>query len=54
VEVKIKVIPVIIGETGTISSFRIFLSNIAGKHEIKELQEEAMLGTSHVLGKVLY
>jgi hypothetical protein len=31
------VIPVIIGVTGTISkSFRQYLNNISGKHEIKE------------------
>ena len=35
---KTKVIPVIIGATGTISkSFRQYLSNIQGKHEIEEL-----------------
>jgi hypothetical protein len=52
--VKIKVIPVIIGATGTISkSFRKYLSNIPGKHEIKELQKTATLGTAHVLRKVL-
>jgi len=33
--VKAKVIPVIIGATGTISeSFRQFVSNIPGRHEI--------------------
>jgi hypothetical protein len=37
--VKAKVIPVIIGATGTISkSLRQYLSNRLGKHEIKELQ----------------
>jgi hypothetical protein len=37
--VKAEVIPIIIGATGTISkSFRQYLSNISGKHEIKELQ----------------
>ena len=46
--VKTNVIPVIIGATGTISkSFRKYLSNITGKHEIKELQETAILGTAH-------
>jgi len=36
--VKTKVIPTIIGATGTISkSFRKYVSNIQGKHEIKEL-----------------
>jgi hypothetical protein len=34
------VIPVIEGATGTISeSFRKYLNNILGKHEIKELQK---------------
>jgi hypothetical protein len=36
--VKTKVIPVIIGATGTISkSFRKYVSNIPGNHEVKEL-----------------
>jgi hypothetical protein len=36
--VKIKVIPVIIGANDTISkSFRKYLSNVSGKHDIKEL-----------------
>ena len=52
--VKTKVIPVIIGATGTISkSFRKYVSNIPRKHEVKELQETAMLGTAHILRKVL-
>jgi hypothetical protein len=52
--VKTKVIPVIIGATGTISkSFRKYLSNILGKHESKEVQITAILGTAHVLRKVL-
>ena len=54
--VKTKVIPVIVGATGTISkSLRHFLSNIPGKHEIKELrvQKTATLGTAHILWKVL-
>ena len=52
--VKIKVIPVIIGATGTISkSFRKYVSNIPGKHEVKELQKTAILGTGHILRKVL-
>ena len=34
-------IPVIIGATGTISeSLRQYLSNVRGKHEIKELQKK--------------
>jgi hypothetical protein len=52
--VKTKVIPVIIGVIGTISkSFRKYVSNITGKHEIKELQKTAILGTAHILRKVL-
>jgi len=48
------VIPVITGETGTISkSLRQYLRNIPGKHEIKELQKTATLGTAHILWKVL-
>jgi len=52
--VKTKVIPVIIGATGTISrSFRKYVNNIPGKHEMKELQQTATLGTAHILRKVL-
>ena len=52
--VKTKMIPVMIGSTGTISkSFRKYMSNIPGKHEVKELQKTAILGTAHVLRKVL-
>ena len=52
--VKTKVIPVIIGATGTISkSFRKYVSNIPGKYEVKELQKTAILGTAHILRKVL-
>jgi len=52
--VKTEVIPVIIGATGTISkSFRKYVSNIPGKHEVKELQKTVILGTAHILRKVL-
>jgi len=52
--VKPKVIPVIIGATGTVSkSFRKYVGNIPGKHEVKELQKTAILGTAHILRKVL-
>jgi len=52
--VKTKVIPVITGATGTISkSFRKYVSNIPGKHEVKEPQKTAILGTAHILRKVL-
>jgi hypothetical protein len=52
--IKTKVIPVIIGATGTISkSFRKYVSNIQGNHVVKELQKTAILGTAHILWKVL-
>jgi len=52
--VKTKVIPVILGANGTISkSFRKYVSNIPGKHEVKELQTTAILGTAHILRNVL-
>ena len=52
--VKTKVIPVKIGATGTISkTFRKYVSNIPGNHEVKELQKTAILGTAHILRKVL-
>jgi len=52
--VKTKVIPVIIGATGTISkSFRKYVSNIPGKYEVKELQKTVILGTAHIFRKVL-
>jgi hypothetical protein len=52
--VKPKVIPVIIGATGTISkSFRKYVINIPGNHEVKELQKTAILATAHILRKVL-
>ena len=52
--VKTKVTPVIIGATGTISkSFSKYVSNIPGKHEVKELQKTGILGTAHIFRKVL-
>jgi hypothetical protein len=46
--VKANVMPVIIEMTGTISkSLRLYLSNVPGKHEIKELQKTATFGTAH-------
>jgi len=51
---KTKVIPVIIGATGTVSKlFRKYVSNIPGKHEVKELQKTAILGTAHIIRKAL-
>jgi ribosome-associated translation inhibitor RaiA len=47
--VKTKVLRVIVGANVTISkSFRKYLSNVPGKHEIKELQKTATLGTANV------
>jgi len=59
--VKAKVIPVLIGASGTISkSLTQYLSNIPGKHEIKELAKKthththtAVLGTAQMQRKVL-
>jgi hypothetical protein len=52
--VKTRVIPVIIGATGTISeSFRKYMGNIPVNHEVRELQKSATLGTAHILQKVL-
>ena len=55
--VKAKVIPVITGATGTISKpLRQYLSNVQGKHEIKEMKKKkkaAILVTAHILRKVL-
>jgi hypothetical protein len=53
-KVKTGVIPVIIGATGTISkSFRKHVSSIPGNREVKELKKTAILGTAHILRKVL-
>ena len=52
--VKTKMIPIIIEATGTISeSFRKYVRNIPGKHEVKELQKTAILGTAHIIRKAL-
>jgi hypothetical protein len=53
--VKTKVIPTIIGAIGTISkSFRKYVSNIPGNHEVKELQKNNHIGhCTHILRKVL-
>jgi hypothetical protein len=52
--VKTRVIPVIIGAAGTISkSFRKYVSSIPRNHKVRELQETAILGTEHILQKVL-
>jgi hypothetical protein len=48
------VIPVITGATETISkSIRKYVSTVSGNHEVKEIQKTAILGTAHILRKVL-
>jgi hypothetical protein len=52
--IKARVIPVVIGATGTISkSFRKYMNNIPGNHDVRELQKTAILGTAHILRKVI-
>jgi hypothetical protein len=52
--VKTRVMPVKIGATGTISkSFRKYVSDIPGKHDVKELQKRTILGNTHILRKAL-
>ena len=52
--VKTRVIPVVTGATETISkSFRKHVSDIPGHHDVKELQKTVILGTAHILRKVL-
>jgi hypothetical protein len=53
---KARVMPVIVGATGTISkSFRKYANSVSGNHEVRELLKTAILGTAHihVLRKVL-
>jgi hypothetical protein len=48
------VIPVIIGATGTISkSYRKYVRSIPGNNKVRELQKTAILGTAHILRKML-
>ena len=43
--VKTRAIPVIIGATGTISkSFRKYVNDIPGNHDVKELQKNSHIG----------
>jgi len=51
---KCMIVPVIIGATGIIArSLRENLETVPGKHSIDSLQEAAILGTSHIMRKVL-
>jgi hypothetical protein len=52
---KCTIIPVIIGATGIVTrSLRKNLEDIPGKHSIGSLQKTALLGTSHIIWKVLH
>ena len=54
VEPEMYVIPVIIGATGIVMrSLRKNLEAVPGKHSIDSLQKTAILGTSHIIRKVL-
>jgi hypothetical protein len=54
VECKNRGDTVMIGASGTISkSFRKYVSNIPGNIEVRELQKTAILGTAHILRKVV-
>ena len=51
---KYTIIPVIIGATGIVMrSLRKNLEAVPGKHSIDSLQKTAILGTSHIIRKVL-
>ena len=51
---KCTIIPVIIGAIGIVTrSLRKNLEAVSGKHSIDSLQKTAILGTSHIIRKVL-
>ena len=51
---KVKVVPVIIGTTGIVEkNMTKYLNKIPGQHNIYSLQRSAVLGTAHILRKVL-
>ena len=51
---KCMIVPVITGATGIVTrSLRKNLETIPGKHSIDSLQKTAILGTSHIIRKVL-
>jgi hypothetical protein len=51
---KCFVIPVITGATGIVTKgLKKYLETIPGKHSIDSLQKTAVLGTSHIISKVL-
>jgi hypothetical protein len=51
---KCKIIPVIIGATGIVTrSLRKHLEAVPGKRSIDSVQKTAVLGTAHIMRKVL-
>ena len=50
---KCTIIPVITGATGIVTSLKKNLEAVPGKHSIDSLQKAAILGTSHIIRKVL-
>ena len=51
---KCTIIPIIIGAAGIVTrSLRKNLEAVPGKHSIDSLQKTAILGTSHIIRKVL-
>ena len=51
---KCTIVPVIIGATGIVTrSLKKNLETVPGKHSIDSLQKTAILGTSHIIRKVL-
>jgi len=51
---KCTIVPVIIGATGIVTrSLKKNLEAVPGKHSIDSLQKTAILGTSHIIRKVL-
>ena len=51
---KCTIVPVIIGATGIVTrNLRKNVESVAGKHSIDSLQKTAILGTAHIIRKVL-
>ena len=51
---KCTIVPVIIGATGIVTrSLKKNLGTVPGKHSIDSLQKTAILGTSHIIRKVM-
>ncbi len=51
---KVEVVPIVIGATGVVErNMTKYLNKIPGKHNVYNLQRSAVLGTAHILRKVL-